>query len=338
MVAFAATYFLTGAALVAVVPACAAASIPRAYFGRRRIVRLRELQAAWPDGLRDVVASVAAGRSLSHALTTLAETGPPALRDAFGRFPLLARMLGTVPALEIVKADLADPTSDRVIEVLILAQERGGPIVRRILEDLVVATTKDLKVLDEIETEGLEMKINARAVLVMPWLVLVALDAPRRSVPRLLPIVRPAYWWWSSPRPLSVVGSWWISRLGRAHEEQRVFAGGHPLDDARVIDPAVALACVVGRRGRGRCRGARRATDPQAGAARPAVHRDRARARLGREADLTATGAGPASTSGDRSGCSVRPGVRSSRALGRLLERRHDETLALHCVRPGTST
>ena len=174
VVAFAATYFLTGAALVAVVPACAAASIPRAYFGRRRIVRLRELQAAWPDGLRDVVASVAAGRSLSHALTTLAETGPPALRDAFGRFPLLARMLGTVPALEIVKSDLADPTSDRVIEVLILAQERGGPIVRRILEDLVVATTKDLKVLDEIESEGLEMKINARAVLVMPWLVLVA--------------------------------------------------------------------------------------------------------------------------------------------------------------------
>ena len=44
----------------------------------------------------------------------------------------------------------------------------------------MAATTKDVKVLDEIEAEGLEMKINARAVLVMPWLVLVALDAPRR--------------------------------------------------------------------------------------------------------------------------------------------------------------
>jgi hypothetical protein len=29
---------------------------------------------------------------------------------------------------------------------------------------------------------------------------------------------------------LSVVGSWWISRLGRAHQEQRVFSGGHPLE------------------------------------------------------------------------------------------------------------
>jgi tight adherence protein B len=226
--AFVATYFLTGAALVALVPACAAASIPRTYFGRRRMARLRELQAAWPDGLRDVVASVAAGRSLTNALTTLAETGPPALRQAFGRFPLLARMLGTVPALEMVKAELADPTSDRVIEVLILAHERGGPIVRRILEDLVVATTKDLKVLDEIESEGLEMKINARAVLVMPWLVLVALTlraGPFRtfyqsSAGLVVVLVAAA---------LSLVGSWWISRLGRAHQERRVFAGEHPL-------------------------------------------------------------------------------------------------------------
>ena len=31
------------------------------------------------------------------------------LREAFARFPQLSRMLGTVPALEIVKEDLADP-------------------------------------------------------------------------------------------------------------------------------------------------------------------------------------------------------------------------------------
>jgi hypothetical protein len=69
------------------------------------------------------------------------------------------------------------PTSDRVIEVLLLAHERGGPIVRSILEDLVDATTRDLKLLDALETEGLEMRINARAVVVLPWLVLVALTA-----------------------------------------------------------------------------------------------------------------------------------------------------------------
>ena len=64
-----------------------------------------------------------------------------------------------------------------MLEVLLLAHERGGPIVRSILEDLVDATTRDLKLLDALETEGLEMRINARAVVVLPWFVLVALTA-----------------------------------------------------------------------------------------------------------------------------------------------------------------
>ncbi len=227
--AFAATFFVTGTALVAFVPAVAAAMLPRAYFGRRRAARLRELQATWPDGLRDVGASLAAGRSLGHTLVTLAETGPSPLRDAFARFPTLSRMLGPVAALEVVKAELADPTSDRVIEVLILAQERGGPIVAKILEDLVVATTKDVKVLDEVESEGLEMKLNARAVLVMPWLVLIALtirdgafrDFYSSSAGLVVVLVGAA---------LCAVGAWWIGRLGRTHEERRVFGGAHPLE------------------------------------------------------------------------------------------------------------
>ncbi len=227
--AFAVTFFVTGTVLVAVVPAIAAAALPRAYYGRRRAARLRSLQTAWPDGLRDVGASIAAGRSLGHAVATVAETGPHALREAFARFPVLARMLGPVGALEVVKAELADPTSDRVLEVLILAQERGGPIVARILDDLVVSTTKDVKVLDEIESEGLEMKINARAVLVMPWLVLVALtvrDGAFREFYRspagfVVVLVGAA---------LCALGAWWIGRLGRTHTERRVFAAAHPLE------------------------------------------------------------------------------------------------------------
>ena len=168
---------LTGSVFVAAVPGVAVALLPRAYFGRRRQTRMREVQAAWPDGLRDIVASIAAGLSLTQAMTNLAATGPPALRLAFARFPQLARVLGTGPALELLKEDLADATSDRVLEVLILAQERGGAIVHDILDDLVGATTRDLKLIEELETEGLEMRINARAVMVLPWCVLVALTA-----------------------------------------------------------------------------------------------------------------------------------------------------------------
>jgi len=225
---FLAAAVLTGAPLVALAPAVAAALVPRAYYARRRATRLHEIQAAWPDALRDVVASLAAGRSLGAALGELAATGPAPLRPAFDRFSSTARMLGTGPALELVKASLADPTSDRVVEVLLLAAERGGRIVQEVLDDLVVATTKDLKVMDEIETEGLEMRINARAVLVLPWLVLVALtirggafrDFYQSSAGFLVVAVGAA---------LSAVGYVWISRLARSLDEQRVFGSARPI-------------------------------------------------------------------------------------------------------------
>jgi tight adherence protein B len=183
---------------------------------------MREVQSAWPDGLRDLLASISAGRSLTQAVNSLAATGPLALREAFARFPDLARVLGTGPALELVKEELADPTSDRVIEVLLLAHERGGPIVRNILEDLVEATTSALKLLDALETEGLEMRINARAVVVLPWFVLVALTArpgPFRDFYRssggFATLLVAAC--------LTAVGMFFLSRLGRDEDEGRVF-------------------------------------------------------------------------------------------------------------------
>jgi tight adherence protein B len=227
-IAFVAIAALTGAPVVALVPAAGVAVLPHAYFARRRNAHLRQVQAAWPDGLRDVIASITAGRSLPQALNALAATGPAPLQEAFARFPMLSRMLGTVPALEVIKEELADPTSDRVIEVLVLAHERGGQIVRDILEDLVAATTRDLKLLEEIETEGLEMKINARAVLVLPWLVLVALtirEGPFRDFYRstggLIVVLVAGL--------LSLAGGFLIARLARTRGEQRVFGSSAPV-------------------------------------------------------------------------------------------------------------
>lgn len=217
---------LTGSVFVAAVPGGAVALIPRAYFGRRRRDRLRQVQLAWPDGLRDLVSSIAAGNSLTQAVTSLAETGPLAMRVAFARFPQLARVLGTGSALELMKEDLADPTSDRVLEVLILAQERGGAIVRDILDDLVDATTRDLKLLDELETEGLEMRINAKAVVVLPWLVLVALTARAgafrdfyQSGGGVLTLVVAGV--------LTAIGVAVLGRLGRDPIETRIFTKDH---------------------------------------------------------------------------------------------------------------
>ena len=227
---FALLALATHAPLVALAPALAVGGIPFVYLGHRRRIRMRSWQAAWPDALRELVAAIVAGRSLGQAINGLGQTGPDPLREVFADFPALARVFGTAAALEQVKERMADPTSDRVIEVLLVAHERGGAIVREILEDLVVATTKDVKVLDEIDTEGLEMRINARAVLVLPWFVLVALTVRAgpfrefyRSSAGLLVI--------GAAGALSAIGAWWLGRLGAQPDEPRVFpraTGVHP--------------------------------------------------------------------------------------------------------------
>ena len=94
--------------------------------------------------------------------------------------------------------------------------------LRAIFEDLVVATTRDLKLLDELETEGLEMRINARAVVVLPWLVLVALTirpGPFRDFYRssggVMTLIVAAL--------LTAIGVFALGRLGREPVEERVF-------------------------------------------------------------------------------------------------------------------
>src|SRR5262249_7041694 len=106
-VALAVGWATTRIVLLALVPAALAACAPRVYFGRRRAARLREVHDAWPDGLRDIVASIGAGRSLTQAVNDVSTSGPASLREAFARFPSLARMLGTGAALEVVKGELA---------------------------------------------------------------------------------------------------------------------------------------------------------------------------------------------------------------------------------------
>jgi tight adherence protein B len=174
---FAVVAAISGSPVVAVVPAAAVGFLPRAYFGQRRARRLSELRQAWPDGIRHIVSGIQSGMSLNQAIASLATNGPVPLRLAFERFAVAARMVGVPAALEVVKQQLSDSTSDRVIEVLLLAHERGGRIVTDVLRDLAEATSKDLKTMEEIASDRLEPKINSRAVFALPWFVLVMLCA-----------------------------------------------------------------------------------------------------------------------------------------------------------------
>jgi tight adherence protein B len=213
---------LAGSVAVALVPAGACAILPRSILAKRRSERLALLRNAWPDGLRDIVTSIAAGASITHALELLAKHGPEPLRESFGRFPTLARMLGTSAALEVIREELADPTTDRVVEVLVLAHERGGTIVRTVLEDLARATTRDVRLAEEIRTEGLEMRINARSVVVLPWALLVLLCIRPGPFRDFYGTGRGALVL-AMGAALSAVGMMIVRKLARVEDEPRVF-------------------------------------------------------------------------------------------------------------------
>lgn len=227
---FATVWTATSAWLVAAVPAALATLGPPAYYAQQRRKRLDAVKRAWPDGLRDLVASVNAGMPLHQALCELTMHGPAPLREAFAAYPINARVTGSVPALELVKEDLADPTSDRVIEVLIMAKERGPGDLPHILDGLAQSIVRDLRTAEEIETAKKEPKINMAVAAALPWAILVATtlgDTPQRA-------------YYASGRGAGIVfisalltfsGIVAVRALSRDRVEARLFVSGEPRHD-----------------------------------------------------------------------------------------------------------
>lgn len=215
-------FALTGAVPVALFPAVAVGALPRAYYGRERAKRGRSQMEAWPDALRNLVASLNATLSLHQALVALGHSGPTALRPVFIRYAQLSRTLDARAALEAIRDELADPVSDRVIEVLLLATEQGPTIVLDVLADLARSTTADLALAERIETAQMEQKLNAKAVFVLPYFILIVMCVSAAEFRGFyqtgggLLVV-------AIGGAMSTAGMAMINRLGRQPAEDRLF-------------------------------------------------------------------------------------------------------------------
>ncbi|MDX2344749.1 MAG: type II secretion system F family protein [Acidimicrobiia bacterium] len=216
---------VTGTWWVALIPSVALAFLPYSYFMRQRVQRLADVQKAWPDGLREVLAHVNSGATLAAAIEALAVRGPASLQQAFGRFPAQAKMFGVVPALEIVKEELSDPSSDKVIEVLILAHQFGGDGLKVVLRDLVETMTADQLTAEQIRTAGFEQRLEGVVVALAPWVMLVYLAT--------VPAAYREFYRSSTGRFVVIVAGIWagfgwvlMRLIARPAQEVRVFGGG----------------------------------------------------------------------------------------------------------------
>jgi Flp pilus assembly protein TadB len=213
----------TGSPVTALLVGGAAGLLPHVYLARQRTTRLDEVQQAWPDGLRELLSWVSIGHSIPEALSKVAEHGPAPLRRALAQFPVRAHIHGEQTAIKMTREELADPTADRILEVLALGAEHGGgQTVVEILKELIEHATEDLRILDEVKSNTLAGKINARVVFAVPWLTLAVLSLT-------FPAFRVFYATTAGlvvllvGAALSTGGLWWVLRLGRIPAEARVF-------------------------------------------------------------------------------------------------------------------
>lgn len=176
---------ITGTAPIGVVFGVLAGYGPIAMVAGRARRRQREFAEVWPEAVDDLASAVRAGMSLPDAVAALAVRGPDALRPAFDAFALDYQVSGRFgDCLDRLKARLADPVGDRVVEGLRIAREVGGSELGRLLRNLSGYLRDDLRTRSELEARQSWAVNGARVAVAAPWLVLLVMSTQRAVIER----------------------------------------------------------------------------------------------------------------------------------------------------------
>ncbi|MFT4230116.1 MAG: type II secretion system F family protein [Microbacterium sp.] len=176
LVAGALALLLTGVQALALVALVAGAGAPFGWLRARRLGLRRSRRALWPDVCDLLIASVRAGMSLPDAVASLATSAPPALRPAFAAFDRdLAASGHFDSSAQRLKAALADPVADRIVETLRMARQVGGTELTPVLRALAASVRADAGLRAEVEARQSWIRGAAVLGVVAPWVILALL-------------------------------------------------------------------------------------------------------------------------------------------------------------------
>jgi len=162
---------------VAVAFGAMGAYLPVAVVSGRARRRQREFAEVWPEAVDNLASGVRAGMSLPEALAALGTRGPEPLREAFDEFALDYQVTGRFgESLDRLKARLADPVGDRVVEGLRIAREVGGGELGRLLRNLSGYLRDEARTRSELEARQAWTVNGARLAVAAPWLVLLMMS------------------------------------------------------------------------------------------------------------------------------------------------------------------
>jgi tight adherence protein B len=194
---------------------------PVALVRLRRRQRQAERRDLWPEVVDNLASAVRAGLSLPEALTQIGVRGPVELRAPFTSFGEDYRASGRFfECLDRLKAALADPVGDRIVESLRMAREVGGTDLGRLLRTLSAFLREDARTRAELETRQGWTINAARLAVAAPWFVLAMLSVQPEAVdayntPQGLVVL-------AVGGAVCVVAYRLMIRVGRLPSEQRV--------------------------------------------------------------------------------------------------------------------
>jgi tight adherence protein B len=159
--------------LTAVAVVLAGAGVLRARIERRE----RALRAVWPGLVDHLRQAVRSGAGVGDAVWALADVVPGELRPAFNSYRQSLEAGHTVSqSLTALKADIANPVADRIIEALRMAHDVGGPELPRILSDLQTSVRADWQVREDALAKQAWIRAASKLGVAAPWIVLVLIS------------------------------------------------------------------------------------------------------------------------------------------------------------------
>lgn len=183
LLALVVVFSISRSTTIGVVLGILASTLPVLLVRRRHRQRRDQLRSLWPDVIDNLASAVRAGLSLPEALEQVGVSGPEALRAPFRRFAEDYRVSGRFgESLDRLKAELADPVGDRVVEALRVAREVGGSDLGRVLRTLGAFLRDDARTRGELESRQSWTVNAARLAVAAPWVLLLLLSTRPQAV------------------------------------------------------------------------------------------------------------------------------------------------------------
>ncbi len=150
---------------------------PFALVAARANARQSAVRRLWPDVVDGLSSAVRAGLSLPEAVGQVGERGPEGLREPFLLFAEDYRASGRfAECLDALKARLADPVGDRIVESLRITRDVGGTDLGTLLRTLSAFLREEASTRGELEARQSWTVNAARVAVSAPWAVILILS------------------------------------------------------------------------------------------------------------------------------------------------------------------